>query len=87
MNLDEADKLARSSTYGEEATHQDTNPVNWGDAAGFFIAGYDHAMKVIADKLQDPQVVHISMLRESIAKLNVGQLRHLYPELSIKETP
>lgn len=35
------------------------------------------------DKLADPQHVHMSMLRGTIAKPNVGQLRHLYPELTI----
>lgn len=46
MNLDEADKLARETDYADAATHQDDNPINWGDAAAFFLEGYEHSRKL-----------------------------------------
>ena len=53
MNLDEADKLARETDYADAATHQDDNPINWGDAAAFFLEGYEHAKKSL------PMLLHL----------------------------
>jgi hypothetical protein len=46
MNLDKADILARETDYADAATHQDDNPINWGDAAAFFLEGYEYSRKV-----------------------------------------
>jgi hypothetical protein len=78
MDLAEADKLARETDYALAATHQDTNQINWRDAAAFFIEGYKHAQKEIVEKLQDPHAVRINMLRGTIAtpkELNNGRQR------------
>ena len=42
ITLDEADKLVQQTDYIIEATHQDINPINLGDAAAFFIEGYEY---------------------------------------------
>ena len=43
MTLDLAEKLAKQTDYACEATHTDINPINWGDAAAFFLEGYEYA--------------------------------------------
>jgi hypothetical protein len=45
MNLDEAEKLARNTDYAVFASEQDPNPINFGDAAAFFLEGYEYAKK------------------------------------------
>lgn len=35
----------------------------------------------LREKLKDPVVVHLNMLRGGIAKLSEAQIKHLYPEL------
>lgn len=43
MTFDLAEKLAKETDYACEATHTDINPINWGDAAAFFLEGYKYA--------------------------------------------
>ena len=38
--LDEADVLVKQTDYAIEAAHTDINPINWGDAAAFYIEGF-----------------------------------------------
>lgn len=42
ITLDEADVLVQQTDYVIEATHQDINPINLGDASAFFIEGYEY---------------------------------------------
>lgn len=44
MTLDEADILVKQTDYAF-ALVEDDNPVNWADAAMFFMEGYGYAMK------------------------------------------
>lgn len=47
IDLDEADELIKKTDYIIEATHQDINPINLGDAAAFFIEGYEYCRRRI----------------------------------------
>ncbi len=38
-------------------------------------------VKTLLEQLKDPNAVHINMLRGTIAKPTIEQIRHLYPEL------
>ena len=44
LTLDEADILAKETDYACYAC-EDTEEINWGDAAAFFIEGYHHAIR------------------------------------------
>ena len=39
MTLDEAEKLAKQTDYAFAAAETESNPINWGDAAAFFLEG------------------------------------------------
>lgn len=45
MTLDEADELVKDTDYYRLAAGQDINPINLGDAAAFFIEGYNKAIE------------------------------------------
>ena len=54
MTLDEAEELAKQSTYGQEAVEQEgececgrrlVNSINWADAGAFFLEGYLYAIR------------------------------------------
>lgn len=45
MTYEEAEKLWEATDYACEATHQDENPINSGDATAFFLEGYLYARK------------------------------------------
>lgn len=47
MTFDEAENLWEKTDYAFEATHQDENPINGGDATAFFLEGYLYARKRI----------------------------------------
>ena len=47
-DLDKAEKLARESEYAFLAAEQETNPINFADAAQFVLIGNIHATKIAA---------------------------------------
>ena len=49
MTLDKADELVKKTDYYHLAAGTDENPINHGDAASFFIEGFDYAKKLCAD--------------------------------------
>jgi len=51
MTFEEAEKLWEETDYACEATHQDENPINGGDATAFFLEGYLYARKLL-NKMQ-----------------------------------
>ena len=44
IDLDKADELVKKTDYACYAC-EDTEEINWGDAASFFIEGYNYAIK------------------------------------------
>lgn len=49
LTLDHAEHLARKTEYASIAAHQDINPINWGDAAAFFLEGVEWRRKLMQD--------------------------------------
>ena len=46
LTFDEAEELAKRCDYAFSAKGE--SPINWGDATGFFLEGYDYALKQIS---------------------------------------
>ena len=59
ITLEQAERLVKETGYAIEAAEQEENPINWADAAAFFLEGWNAAVepeksrKCRADTLHD----------------------------------